>query len=92
MGVGESFPVHLDTKEEGIAVVYNFTRDWEERLGGVLYFPHPSGAGDDIRVPPLFNSVFIFRSRGAPHGVSEVRPEAGGRYRYAIASFFLAPA
>ncbi|HEX8820789.1 MAG TPA: 2OG-Fe(II) oxygenase [Archangium sp.] len=90
MGVGERFPVHVDTEDEGLAVVYNFTRPWEERFGGVLHFPHPSGKGDELRIPPLFNSVFIFRSRGAPHGVSQVLPEAGARFRYTVTSFFLA--
>ena len=40
--------------------------------------------------PPLFNSVFIFRSRGAPHGVTQVTPEAGSHWRYTVTSFFLA--
>jgi Rps23 Pro-64 3,4-dihydroxylase Tpa1-like proline 4-hydroxylase len=91
MGVGEQFPVHVDTHEEGLAVVYNFTRDWEERFGGVLHFPHPSGTWDDLRVPPLFNSAFIFRSADVPHGVSQVTSEAGSRYRYTITTFLLAP-
>jgi hypothetical protein len=91
MGVGEQFPVHVDTDEQGLAVVYNFTRDWEEQLGGVLHFPQPNGTRDRIRVPPLFNSVFIFHSRNAPHGVSQVKREAGARYRYTVTSFFLAP-
>jgi Rps23 Pro-64 3,4-dihydroxylase Tpa1-like proline 4-hydroxylase len=90
MGVGEQFPVHVDTHEEGLAVVYNFTRDWEERFGGVLHFAHPSGTWNDLVVPPLFNSVFIFRSADAPHGVSRVKPEAGSRYRYTVTTFFLA--
>jgi hypothetical protein len=90
MGVGERFPVHVDTDEEGLAVVYNFTRPWEERFGGVLFFPHPSGTWDELRVPPLFNSVLIFRSREAPHGVSPVLPEAGSHMRYTVTSFFLA--
>ena len=90
MGVGERFPVHVDTDEEGLAVVYNFTRPWEERFGGVLFFPHPSGTWDELRVPPLFNSVLIFRSREAPHGVSPVLPEAGSHVRYTVTSFFLA--
>lgn len=91
MTVGERFPVHIDTEEEGLAVVYNFTRGWEERFGGVLHFPRPSGKGDALRIPPLFNSVFIFRSLGAPHGVTEVTPEAGDRLRYTVTTFFLAP-
>ena len=90
MGVGEQFPVHVDTHEEGLAVVYNFTRDWEERFGGALYFTHPSGTWNDLQVPPMFNSVFIFRSADVPHGVAQVMPEAGSRYRYTVTTFFLA--
>lgn len=90
MGVGERFPEHVDTEDEGLAVVYNFTRPWEERFGGVLVFPHPSGTWDELRIPPLFNSVFIFRSRGAPHAVTPVAPEAAGHWRYTVTSFFLA--
>lgn len=90
MGVGERFPTHVDTEDEGLAVVYNFTRPWEQRFGGVLVFPHPSGTWDELRIAPLFNSVFIFRSRGAPHAVTEVTPEAGAHSRYSVTSFFLA--
>jgi len=83
-------PGARSTEDEGLAVVYNFTRPWEERFGGVLVFPHPSGTWDELRIPPLFNSVFIFRSRGAPHGVTQVTPEAGSHWRYTVTSFFLA--
>lgn len=90
MGVGERFPPHHDTDEDGLAVVYNFTRDWDESFGGVLSFPHPSGTWDELRIPPLFNSVFIFRARDAPHEVTQVTPLAGGRWRYTVTAFLLA--
>ena len=91
MGVGERFPLHHDTGDEGLAVVYNFTRDWDESLGGVLAFPHPSGTWNELVIPPAFNSVLIFRAKDAPHEVTAVRPEAGGRWRYSVTAFFLAP-
>ncbi|WP_434348718.1 2OG-Fe(II) oxygenase [Myxococcus virescens] len=89
MEVGESFPPHHDTQEEGLAVVFNFTRPWDERFGGVLAFPHPKGAWDSIRVPPLFNSVFVFRAVGALHRVTEWLPAAQGHQRYSITAFML---
>ncbi len=91
MGVGERFPLHHDTDDEGLAVVYNFTRDWDAALGGVLAFPHPSGTWHELLIPPEFNSVFIFRSQGAAHEVTQVQPEADGRWRYSVTAFFLAP-
>ncbi|AFE04260.1 hypothetical protein COCOR_01740 [Corallococcus coralloides DSM 2259] len=90
MDVGEFFPEHRDTDEEGLAVVYNFTRPWEDRFGGVLTFRHPEVDADMMRVPPLFNSVFIFRARGAPHRVTEWTSEARGHQRYSVTAFILA--
>lgn len=91
MDVGEHFPEHIDTEDEGLAVVYNFTRPWEERFGGILAFPHPEdGSRDMMRVPALFNSVFIFRSRDVPHRVTEWMPAARGHYRYSVTAFMLA--
>ena len=90
MDVGEYFPEHLDTEEDGLAVVYNFTRPWEDRFGGVLAFAHPDGDRDVMRVPPLFNSVFLFRAVGAPHRVTEWTAAAQGHQRYSITAFMLA--
>ncbi|WP_404364643.1 2OG-Fe(II) oxygenase [Corallococcus coralloides] len=90
MEVGESFPEHRDTDEEGLAVVYNFTRPWEDRFGGGLTFRHPEVDADMMRVPPLFNSVFIFRARGAPHRVTEWTSEARGHLRDSVTAFILA--
>ncbi|RKG90510.1 2OG-Fe(II) oxygenase [Corallococcus terminator] len=90
MDVGEQFPEHRDTDEEGVAVVYNFTRPWQESFGGVLAFPHPDGDRDLMRVPPIFNSVFIFRAVNAPHRVTEWLPAAQGHQRYSITAFMLA--
>jgi|GEM_PF-3903815 len=89
MEVGESFPLHYDTDEEGLAVVFNFTRPWDERFGGILAFPHPDGTHDSMRVPPLFNSVFIFRAVGALHWVTEWLPAAQGHQRYSVTAFML---
>lgn len=88
MGVGDFFPIHLDTEEEGFAVVYNLTQDWKAELGGVLQFYDPSGR-IIVEMPPLFNSAILFRPRGAPHGVNVVKPDAAGRFRYSLAAFYL---
>jgi hypothetical protein len=81
---GERFPAHVDTDDEGLAAVYNFTRalDPGGAEGGVLEF-------DDggLRVPPAFNSLAIFRATNARHRVSEVRSRTGARY--SIVAFFL---
>ncbi|WP_233277915.1 2OG-Fe(II) oxygenase [Myxococcus stipitatus] len=90
MDVGEHFPEHRDTDEEGLAVVYNFTRPWQPSFGGVLTFRHPEAESDLMRVPPLFNSVFIFRPSGAPHRVTEWTSAAQGHHRYSITAFILA--
>ena len=56
----------------------------------MLAFPHPSGTWNELVIPPVFNSVLIFRSRGAPHEVTQVQPEAEGLWRYTVTTFFLA--
>ncbi|WP_373692155.1 2OG-Fe(II) oxygenase [Corallococcus sp. AS-1-6] len=89
-GGGRVLPEAPDTDEEGLAVVYNFTRPWEDRFGGGLTFRHPEVDADMMRVPPLFNSVFIFRARGAPHRVTEWTSEARGHQRYSVTAFILA--
>lgn len=90
MNVGELFPPHIDTEESGLAVIYNFSRDWEPLHGGALAFPHPRVPGrDGIVVPALFNSCFIFHTTGASHRVTPIAPEAAERSRYSVTAFML---
>lgn len=90
MNEGEYFPPHVDTEASGLAVIYNFSRDWTPSYGGALAFPHPRVAGrDGIVVPALFNSCFIFHTTGARHRVTPIAPEAAGHSRYSITAFML---
>lgn len=82
---GDEFPVHVDTDEEGIACVYNFTRDFGPRDGGRLYFPHRGR--NELELAPMFNTLIMFRPRGAPHGVSRVTA-ARGKTRFTVTAFF----
>src|SRR5690606_27252311 len=52
MQVGEFFPPHVDTQASGLAVIYNFSRDWDPSHGGALAFPHPASPGMDGIVVP----------------------------------------
>lgn len=90
MQVGEFFPPHIDTHEPALAVIYNFSRDWDPAHGGALAFPHPRmPEHDGILVPALFNSCFLFHSTGATHRVTPIAPEAEGRSRYSVTTFLL---
>lgn len=77
---GDEFPVHVDMDEEGLAAVYNFSEGFGPDDGGQLYFP-----GTQLVLPPLFNTMILFRPRNAPHGVSKLR---GRRTRYSVTAFF----
>jgi hypothetical protein len=87
MRVGQSFPLHFDTTDDGVAVLYYLSRGWRESYGGVLEFPRDDGAVE-LRVPPLENSLFLFRPREAAHAVTPVRARRWSRY--AVATFYLA--
>lgn len=82
---GDEFPVHVDTNEEGVACVYNFTRGFESGDGGTLYFPHRGR--NELVLAPRFNSLILFRPRNAPHGVSQVTA-ARGKTRFTVTAFF----
>jgi hypothetical protein len=82
---GDEFPVHVDTDEDGIAVVYNFTRDFVPRDGGRLYFPYRGR--NELELAPIFNTMIMFRPRGAPHGVSKVTAPRG-KTRFTVTAFF----
>jgi hypothetical protein len=84
---GDEFPLHLDTNEEGIAAVYNFTRGFDEGDGGKLYFPHRGRT--ELELAPQFNTLILFRPRHAPHGVSRVTA-AKGKTRFTVTAFFCA--
>lgn len=77
---GDEFPVHVDMDEEGLAAVYNFSEGFSPRDGGALYFTQAP-----VVVPPLFNTLTLFRPRDAPHGVAKVR---GPRTRFTVTAFF----
>lgn len=77
---GDEFPVHVDMDEEGLAAVYNFSEGFSAGDGGELYFP-----GAKVVVPPIFNTMLLFRPRNAPHGVSELR---GKKPRFSVTAFF----
>lgn len=83
---GDEFPVHVDSDEEGIACVYNFTRGFGPDDGGALYFPHRGRV--ELLVPPAFNRLTIFRPRKAPHGVSRITAPRGA-HRYTVTVFYL---
>lgn len=88
MGVGDHFPLHHDTDEEGIAVVYNFTAGWQKEWGGALCFPHPHTGRHELILPPQFNSLLLFRPQHAPHLVTPVLPTAENHYRYTVTVFY----
>jgi hypothetical protein len=87
---GDAFALHEDTHAEGIAVVYNLSAHWKPEYGGALCFPHPQDPHTDaLFIPPVFNSVFVFRPQGAPHRVSPVLAHPAALSRYTITIFYL---
>jgi hypothetical protein len=82
---GDEFPLHVDTDEEGLACVYNFTRGFGPEDGGKLYFPHRGRT--ELELAPLFNTMILFRPRDAAHGVSRVTA-ARGKTRFTVTAFF----
>jgi Rps23 Pro-64 3,4-dihydroxylase Tpa1-like proline 4-hydroxylase len=90
---GDSFPPHVDTDQAGLAAVYNFSAQWEDRFGGVLHFPaRPRARGserDELRVPPMFNSVFLFACADVTHRVTKIEAAAGEARRYTVTAFYL---
>ena len=85
---GDEFPLHVDTDEEGLACVYNFTRGFGPEDGGELYFPHRGRV--ELALAPIFNTMILFRPRDAPHGVSKVTAMKG-RTRFTVTAFFCTP-
>jgi hypothetical protein len=79
---GDEFPVHVDMDEEGLAAVYNLSEGFGPSDGGELYFP-----GAKLVMPPLFNTLSLFRPRNAPHGVARV---GARRTRFTVTAFFVA--
>ncbi len=84
---GDEFAVHVDTNEEGLAAVYNFTRDFGPGDGGELYFPWKKRV--ELLVPPTFNTLALFRPRNAPHGVTRLTAPRG-KTRFTVTAFFTA--
>ena len=84
---GDAFEEHVDSDEEGIAVVYAFSKGMRPADGGALYFPRPDGKGNALWVEPAFNRVLVFRPRGAPHGVTRIVSKRVTRYT--ITAFYL---
>ena len=84
---GDEFAVHVDTHEEGLAAVYNFTRGFTDADGGALYFPWEDRV--ELLVPPRFNTLALFRPRDAPHGVTRLTA-ARGKTRFTVTAFFTA--
>ena len=82
---GDEFPLHVDTDEEGLACVYNFTRGFGPEDGGKLYFPHRGRT--ELELAPMFNTMILFRPRNAAHGVSRVTA-AKGKTRFTVTAFF----
>ena len=80
---GEYFPPHVDTDEEGLAAVYQFTRGFQPEDGGVLKF------GRELVVAPAFNRVLLFRPRGVEHEVSRIEASAGKKTRFTVTAFWL---
>lgn len=89
MGVGDHFPIHHDSDEEGIAAVYNFSMDWHDGFGGDLFFPDEKGERCELYIPSRFNTLFLFRPRGAAHGVSPVELASYGHFRFTITAFYI---
>ncbi len=81
---GDAFPVHIDMEEEGLAAVYNLTRGFGARDGGELYFPWRGRR--ELVLPPVFNTLILFRPRNAPHGVARVTASRGTRFT--VTAFF----
>ena len=81
---GDEFPVHVDMEEEGLAAVYNFSDGFGPDDGGELSFPD-AGGGELLRLPPLFNTLMLFRPADAPHGVRKVE---GRKTRFSVTAFF----
>jgi Rps23 Pro-64 3,4-dihydroxylase Tpa1-like proline 4-hydroxylase len=71
MARGQSFPVHVDTCEEGLTAVYQLTRGFKPDDGGVLQFGEP-GLKPRLVVPQLFGGLFLFRPADAPHEVTKI--------------------
>ncbi len=89
MTTGESFPLHIDTEEEGITCVYQFTRGYGDDDGGQLYFS--SSAKDstpELVIPPVFGSLLLFRPKGAAHAVTLVKAPAD-KPRFTVTAFYL---
>jgi len=87
MTTGEYFPMHIDTEDEGITCVYQFTSGYSDEDGGRLYLG-PSEHGADIVIAPVFGSLCIFRPKNAPHGVTTVNAPAD-RPRFTVSAFYL---
>lgn len=87
MTTGQFFPVHVDTDEEGLTCVYQFTRGYDESDGGRLFLGSDEQTAEFV-VSPVFGSLFMFRPQNARHGVSPVRalPE---RPRFTVTAFYL---
>src|SRR5207237_6843776 len=69
MQAGHEFPVHLDTAQEGLAAVYDLTSaPWRPEWGGALEFPEAR-----LALAPRFDSLFLYRPRGAADRVTPVR-------------------
>ncbi len=85
---GDYFPPHVDNTSEGLAVIYNLTRDWQPKFGGVLRYLDDEDRAF-IEVPPSFHQVFICRPADARHEVSRIEKAAGKRRRYSITAFYL---
>ncbi len=89
MVTGQGFAPHVDTLDDGVTVVFQFTRGYAAAHGGALAFV-PAGTVPVIAVPPVFNTAFVFRPAGVRHTVTDVAADAPGP-RYTITAFFLRP-
>lgn len=60
---------HTDTGRGKIAFVYNLTKNWKEKYGGLLLHPNKM-------VVPTFNSLAMFyvEGDGVPHSVTQISP------------------
>jgi hypothetical protein len=84
--VGDHLDPHSDAVPgREIAFVFNFSRDWDARYGGLLVFTDPPRR----TYVPGYNRLMVFdvRGRGLPHFVSDVTAEAGPRKRLAISGW-----
>jgi Rps23 Pro-64 3,4-dihydroxylase Tpa1-like proline 4-hydroxylase len=88
---GDRFPMHHDADEEGLAAVYNFSRDWQPQYGGVLRCLDPRTGQPALSVEPRFNSMFLFRPANAPHEVTPIAAAAADWCRYTVTAFYLHP-